>query len=268
MHCLILTETVIATVLWLTLPPDESVILNGNWWKKFNIILILCIFSCTECTQGDFKCDNGICIPGIWVCDGQDDCKDNSDERSCSASLTARQDSGPVLHLSQPQSQPQQQHQHQQVQQQQHHQPQQQQQQQHQSQQQNHHKGQQNLRESASSPAHVVVPAATSYQMSSSPQPSYHYTPSYNHQYTSNSNSRQQQAQVSGAGRFLNQFTRTPVYQTVTRTFATSPVASFATSSFAPGTGSFRRISHVQPPLNHPFFGHSNQHVYRYMQYK
>lgn len=61
----------------------------------------------TECTRGDFKCDNGICIPSIWLCDGQDDCKvssetppvennteinyiqDNSDERNCGFNLNS-----------------------------------------------------------------------------------------------------------------------------------------------------------------------------------
>ena len=27
-----------------------------------------------------FICDNGCCIRRIWWCDGEDDCKDNSDE--------------------------------------------------------------------------------------------------------------------------------------------------------------------------------------------
>ncbi|KAG9510198.1 Low-density lipoprotein receptor-related protein 1, partial [Fragariocoptes setiger] len=36
-----------------------------------------------ECTENDFKCDNGICIPKVWRCDHQMDCKDGSDERNC-----------------------------------------------------------------------------------------------------------------------------------------------------------------------------------------
>ena len=34
------------------------------------------------CDEGYFQCNNGACIPGVWVCDNDDDCKDNSDEAS------------------------------------------------------------------------------------------------------------------------------------------------------------------------------------------
>ncbi|XP_072035548.1 uncharacterized protein [Amphiura filiformis] len=30
-----------------------------------------------------YICSNGLCIPGIWACDGDNDCGDNSDEQSC-----------------------------------------------------------------------------------------------------------------------------------------------------------------------------------------
>ena len=37
-----------------------------------------------NCSNSDFICDNNRCIPGVWHCDGDDDCGDASDEpRSC-----------------------------------------------------------------------------------------------------------------------------------------------------------------------------------------
>lgn len=39
------------------------------------------------CPYGDYQCGNGICIPRLWRCDGQNDCKDNieggADEKDC-----------------------------------------------------------------------------------------------------------------------------------------------------------------------------------------
>ena len=36
------------------------------------------------CTDDEFTCDNGLCIPARWICDGDNDCGDFSDEQNCS----------------------------------------------------------------------------------------------------------------------------------------------------------------------------------------
>lgn len=33
-----------------------------------------------KCMQRQFHCTNGRCIPNAWVCEGENDCGDNSDE--------------------------------------------------------------------------------------------------------------------------------------------------------------------------------------------
>jgi hypothetical protein len=36
-----------------------------------------------ECTESEFRCVDQQCIPSRWVCDQENDCGDNSDERDC-----------------------------------------------------------------------------------------------------------------------------------------------------------------------------------------
>ncbi len=35
------------------------------------------------CGFGEFECSNGVCVSVDSVCDGQDDCWDNTDEINC-----------------------------------------------------------------------------------------------------------------------------------------------------------------------------------------
>jgi len=40
----------------------------------------------TSCTEDQFMCDNGLCIPNFYVCDGETDCSEDAistDEMDC-----------------------------------------------------------------------------------------------------------------------------------------------------------------------------------------
>ncbi|KAI7789745.1 putative low-density lipoprotein receptor-related protein 2 [Triplophysa rosa] len=39
---------------------------------------------CGECSGNQWQCDDGVCIPHRWHCDGVSDCQDGSDEMACS----------------------------------------------------------------------------------------------------------------------------------------------------------------------------------------
>ena len=42
-----------------------------------------CAQSGGSCNPEQFTCSNGLCVPMLWKCDGDDDCGDNSDEHDC-----------------------------------------------------------------------------------------------------------------------------------------------------------------------------------------
>lgn len=36
-----------------------------------------------KCSVDQFECNNGLCVHRSWLCDDDNDCKDNSDEHNC-----------------------------------------------------------------------------------------------------------------------------------------------------------------------------------------
>ena len=60
--------------------------LRGKFWLgRFCVVFwsLLNTSCCLGCGGGQFTCANGMCIPNHTVCNGYDDCQDNSDEIDC-----------------------------------------------------------------------------------------------------------------------------------------------------------------------------------------
>ena len=49
----------------------------------YTIIIVPHLELLEGCTDSQFTCDNGNCIPATWECDTDNDCGDNSDEVGC-----------------------------------------------------------------------------------------------------------------------------------------------------------------------------------------
>lgn len=46
-------------------------------------MVILLISANSTCSAEYFTCNNSVCVPKLWVCDGENDCADGSDEAVC-----------------------------------------------------------------------------------------------------------------------------------------------------------------------------------------
>uniref|UniRef100_A0A8D0AL57 Low density lipoprotein receptor-related protein 8, apolipoprotein e receptor n=1 Tax=Sander lucioperca TaxID=283035 RepID=A0A8D0AL57_SANLU len=56
-------------------PPKISSVVMGSAWHQS-----LCKCTAPTCGQHEFRCNDSECIPALWSCDGDPDCKDKSDE--------------------------------------------------------------------------------------------------------------------------------------------------------------------------------------------
>ena len=84
--------------LWSSAGSDDSTVHVGMftmlfacWYVYYVIHLLVCLQAIRlvsgvleQCAPSEFSCQQGGCIEREWVCDGDIDCEDKSDETNCS----------------------------------------------------------------------------------------------------------------------------------------------------------------------------------------
>lgn len=55
--------------------------------RYFILITIVFLDTQFQCQPNEFQCENKKCVLKVWRCDGDNDCGDNTDEKSCSKYL-------------------------------------------------------------------------------------------------------------------------------------------------------------------------------------
>ena len=64
--------------------------ISGRRGNKSRCVISVSILrcGCIACHEDQFRCNStALCIPTLWICDGEDDCEDSSDESNCTAGM-------------------------------------------------------------------------------------------------------------------------------------------------------------------------------------
>ena len=78
-----ISETTTESVVEVTTDPEKSTEYDGHVTTEAKL-------SGVTCPANGFQCDNGMCLPKLFVCDGDEDCPDGSDETNCATNSTEK----------------------------------------------------------------------------------------------------------------------------------------------------------------------------------
>lgn len=84
------TSHVLEKCLWIKQYAALLFKANFSYCYSKKRISIYIIYFTAHCPRGEFKCSSGVCINKIWLCDGDYDCDDMSDESNCCEYFTMK----------------------------------------------------------------------------------------------------------------------------------------------------------------------------------